>query len=371
MDVGAIILTFAICYIPIMVIFAMLPYIGRRTLTFGVSIPSAVHSDPQLKAMRRAFSRNVLLIGVLLSAVTVLLYVFLSMNLATGLMTGLVFVYIIAIFALYVRNFNTVKQLKAQKGWSAQARQTVVADTQFSSTRRSVSALWFLIYVVIIVGTLLVGILMYDQIPDKVAMQTDFSGNVTRITEKSFGLILFAPVLQAVIAMLFGFIYWMMQRTPPVIDPERPEISSQQNARFRYRWSAFTVFGGILMLLIFFGMQLGFAQLLTNEATIWIPMIGAGLLVVGAIVLSISTGQSGSRIRVGKAADGKIIRRDDDKYWKWGSFYVNRDDPALFVEKRFGVGFTINFGRPAAILIFVGILALITVIAILSTVLTD
>jgi uncharacterized membrane protein len=29
-------------------------------------------------------------------------------------------------------------------------------------------------------------------------------------------------------------------------------------------------------------------------------------------------------------------------------FYVNPDDPAILVEKRFGIGYTLNFGRPAA-----------------------
>jgi len=35
-----------------------------------------------------------------------------------------------------------------------------------------------------------------------------------------------------------------------------------------------------------------------------------------------------------------------DKCWKWGAFFVNRDDPALFVRKRYGIGYTLNFGNP-------------------------
>ena len=31
--------------------------------------------------------------------------------------------------------------------------------------------------------------------------------------------------------------------------------------------------------------------------------------------------------------------------WKAGIFYSNRDDPALFVPKRFGMGYTLNFGN--------------------------
>jgi len=34
-----------------------------------------------------------------------------------------------------------------------------------------------------------------------------------------------------------------------------------------------------------------------------------------------------------------------DNCWRWGIFYVNPDDPALFVKKRYGLGHTLNFGK--------------------------
>ena len=50
-----------------------------------------------------------------------------------------------------------------------------------------------------------------------------------------------------------------------------------------------------------------------------------------------------------------------DRHWKAGLFYVNREDPALLVPKRFGIGYTLNYGRPLAWILtaaFVGLLAL-------------
>jgi len=40
-------------------------------------------------------------------------------------------------------------------------------------------------------------------------------------------------------------------------------------------------------------------------------------------------------------------------------FYVNKNDPSIMVEKRFGVGYTINFGNRWAVLLMVGFLVLI------------
>jgi len=35
--------------------------------------------------------------------------------------------------------------------------------------------------------------------------------------------------------------------------------------------------------------------------------------------------------------------------WRGGFFYVDREDPALFVPKRYGLGYTFNYGHPAAL----------------------
>lgn len=35
--------------------------------------------------------------------------------------------------------------------------------------------------------------------------------------------------------------------------------------------------------------------------------------------------------------------------WRGGLFYVDREDPALFVPKRYGLGYTFNYGHPAAL----------------------
>lgn len=40
--------------------------------------------------------------------------------------------------------------------------------------------------------------------------------------------------------------------------------------------------------------------------------------------------------------------RTPDRCWKAGVIYINRNDPAVLVEKRFGVGYTLNFGHPVS-----------------------
>ena len=320
--------------------------------------------------MRKQFALRVVVIGALLSAVYAALIFTMSAETAVIAITVIVLLYIVVVYTLYVQKWRQVKALKLQMGWDTQAASTAVADTRFHTHRRAVSAVWFILYALIILATVVIGLVLYDSMPDQIVQKMDFEGNATKITDKSIGLLFFAPAVQAVIAILFAFIYWMMLRIPPVLDADDPETTSRQNAVFRYRWSAYVVFGGVLLLLIFLVMQLSFAQVVGAKAALWIPLIGTGILVLGAVVLAATTGQSGSRVRVAAVSDGKQIRRDDDKYWKSGMFYVNKDDPALLVEKRFGVGFTLNFGRPAAIAILVGILVIVLASVLISALLT-
>lgn len=58
--------------------------------------------------------------------------------------------------------------------------------------------------------------------------------------------------------------------------------------------------------------------------------------------------------------------RDDDRFWIAGVLYNNPDDPDLFVPKRFGLGWTVNIGRPLGKVLIIGPLLLPVALAILK-----
>ena len=45
--------------------------------------------------------------------------------------------------------------------------------------------------------------------------------------------------------------------------------------------------------------------------------------------------------------------KNNEDYWKWGIFYNNSKDPAIWVEKRTGLGWTVNFAHRISYLILV------------------
>jgi uncharacterized membrane protein len=85
------------------------------------------------------------------------------------------------------------------------------------------------------------------------------------------------------------------------------------------------------------------------------------LIPLGFIALAIPFLWRAVRINrgIGGGGDGT-----PDRCWKLGLFYFNPDDPAIFVEKRFGIGYTCNFGNGATWLCL-GLLVLFTLIPVL------
>lgn len=65
---------------------------------------------------------------------------------------------------------------------------------------------------------------------------------------------------------------------------------------------------------------------------------------------------------------GRTGQRPPDAAWK-GSFYCNPNDPALLVPKRFGIGYTLNFGNPWswAVLAFVLLMVAVPFIFLMAS----
>jgi len=53
------------------------------------------------------------------------------------------------------------------------------------------------------------------------------------------------------------------------------------------------------------------------------------------------------------------VSPDDDHFWKLGMIYFNPQDPSILVNKRFGIGRTLNFGNPISWVLFLALIGFI------------
>ena len=76
-------------------------------------------------------------------------------------------------------------------------------------------------------------------------------------------------------------------------------------------------------------------------------------------------GQGGALMETGTAEAPLTNGLADNTHWFGGLFYVDRKDPSLMVEKRFGLGYTFNYGNwRAVLLVSVVLVAIIGLVAI-------
>jgi uncharacterized membrane protein len=73
---------------------------------------------------------------------------------------------------------------------------------------------------------------------------------------KSIWTALFTPIMQLFIALIFGFVFFTVKNSRRQIDLQNKEESERRLKIFRKTWGYFTIFGGALLMLMFFLMQL-------------------------------------------------------------------------------------------------------------------
>lgn len=95
----------------------------------------------------------------------------------------------------------------------------------------------------------------------------------------------------------------------------------------------------------------------TGTVTSWAPLVIV-LPILAAVMVAVVILARNNRERDEGEEDTGLTHRDDDKYWRGGLFYVNREDHALLVPRRFGLGWTLNFGNPRTAMLLAGVVAL-------------
>ena len=77
----------------------------------------------------------------------------------------------------------------------------------------------------------------------------------------------------------------------------------------------------------------------------WVWPVAVMAVIAGALGVLIGMGQGGSRTAAPAEHRPPVGDHTPDDAWRWGLIYYNPDDPALIVEKRIGIGYTLNFGN--------------------------
>ncbi len=194
-------------------------------------------------------------------------------------------------------------------------------------------------------------------LPRVLPIHFDYEGAGDRFVRASY-LIALVPVwIQLTLAIVFGAIAAvLLYRTQPRRHAVEDKMIRQERERMLMTAEAISLLAAIWV---------SFQGLLAVRLIImWQAMCcGLGTIYYQALfVCVVLTVLVGIRAAVYLQYPKPIVRPTDDAHWKFRGLYFNRQDPALFVPLRSGVGWTINFGRPQVI-VFVGVFIFVSIFA--------
>jgi uncharacterized membrane protein len=336
----------------------LIPRFTRPDLYFAVTVAPGFRDSTEGRSVLRLFRRE--LIGVSVPALALLGALALTSALPVAPLALLL--QLGAYFAVYYRARRRVLPHAIVP--------TTIREAQVRSSHRRVPGGWMIAAGPFILLGACAGYLgtHWQDIPRRLILHWGAHGQPDRWAERSLGEVFFPLILAAVILLtmtllLYGIAHWLRPIYAGGLEGEHES---------RYRRTA-----SILLLALEYWIAVLFSwlsvrPLLPNSLQrppVAIAMIPALIAVVSTAIL-MWLGQGGSRIspvQQGEFESTKPVGdRTEDRFWKLGIFYFNRDDPCVMVEKRFGIGYTVNFARPIAWVIM--LLPMLAVIAVTTTV---
>ncbi|MGC9248309.1 DUF1648 domain-containing protein [Listeria ivanovii] len=348
---------------------AITPFIIRKSECFGVNVGERANRKAELKQLKKQYVGQVVLWTSLVAIIGIaLLQGFnTSEDVQAGIFISSMFGQLIVSFVIYYRFHQTTLQWKKEKIMSGEisTNSIIMVDTSFHRRKMVISYTWFIVPLLLFIITLAITVVFYPQAPMAFPTHFDMQGNVTSTMAKSPRAALLFPMLQLAMIGLFMFINFVIARSKQQVENENPSDSLKRNMLFRQISSKVMLIMCTILMIDFLVMQAVILLALPGELIMITMIISIALIMLGVVLLAIKVGQGGSRLKFSSEPDGvsKAIR-DDEAFWKAGIFYFNRNDPALFVEKRFGIGWTINAARPVAWLSFLFIIAVIVLISL-------
>lgn len=312
---------------------------SKKGYTLGVSVPKDVRGTETMKQILIDYKIMTLTLTIFLGLVQ---YFASYLTESVGIIT-LIFFISIALLSLPLIIYN--KNLKNMTQGLSQDKRKIIAidNNEGKADLRKIMWLGYGASIFVILLTSLILFINYDKIADTIIMHTDFSGNVTDVREKTYLNIFYPSLISAGMLLMFYLINLMIIKVRPRISKENPEKSLANNLKSKKVWTYYLIINAFVMTLLF---EIGLSIFSIKNSSLPLYILTALSIILsigGVIYIGINVGTDGSRLD--KMEDFSF--EEDDKYWILGAgFYNNPDDPAIFVPKRVGVGYTINIGRP-------------------------
>lgn len=332
------------------------PYYSRRGTPFGITVPSSHQQDSFIQMRKKRFFIQNVLLSILLSIPIVFFSNFedqTAQDMWSGVyVIGAMLVFFVLTFVLYLKNRKAIQLWKKEEQIIVETKkERIVVDTNYHRDLNAVSTRTIVIVqlIIVLISVAVIGF-FYDRIPNQFPIHWNSQNIPDRSVEKSPLSVMMMPAMQLLMIPVLAFSHYAFIKSKQKLLTNYPQITSYQSKKFRRAWSInFLVTSIATQLLLtstnFF--SLFFAE---DMAFGWMGLL-IGLFIFGIVgyssFLTWKYGQGGEKLVFSEIDEPveEVTEVDEEKYWKLGVFYYNPEDPSIFVEKRFGIGSTINLAR--------------------------
>lgn len=233
---------------------------------------------------------------------------------------------IIGIFIFYVPYIKAnkrLKELKLEKGWKKESLCRTAAEIKNAGRIRKIKWYHFAPSCFLSIVLFAVSIMKFAKAGEPV-------------------FIIMTGTFAAITFLFWGIAIWMDRQNTQVISMDSAVNLNYARAK-KNLWKKLWVGCAWLNTAYLAGVLFSFDKELRLTALFW--GISA-IYTIGTIVLLVWILKAKKRLDEAYFANGEMIETDNDDCWIWGLFYYNPADGHAMVEKRVGVGTTMNYGTP-------------------------
>jgi uncharacterized membrane protein len=337
-------------------LFLFLPRISRRGLLFGVYVGEEASSGTAARELRDAWTRRgAVALTAALAGSALALWRFPPpwSALSASLLPVAVFL------GLYIRFHYRAREIRGPYREPPVAAATL---TTVSSGATHVPVLVLAACVGMALALFAYTVDAWPRLPERIPTHFGASGLPDAWARKSVASVFLVPILGLVMALILGGTTWLVSVAKRAVRADDGGRSARAQERFRgtmtgYMAGIALITQSMLLVLGIRSLEVGLGEREGLGPITWVFLVALlGWTFGGLGVLMFRMGQGGSRLE----GDGSAPLTDglaDDRFWKAGLIYVNRDDPSILVERRFGLGYTVNLGNPWGVVFLVLVLA--------------
>lgn len=350
--------------------FAMYYFIdrfSRKGIALGVRVGSENMENFEVKNIKSEYKRSLLVTGLITSVLSVVITYYTFPGAVSFLTMIPVFAVSVIVYIHYSRRMKEWKKANVKEHRDYVQR----VDLSLSKDKLRYGNIPWKLYIIpflIIVLVVAISAIEYKNLPDSVPTHWGFTGPPDKYSEKSITSVFSVSIVSFFMLLIIMFASWgymMMKQQNQNIDAK---VGAKNIVRARKIWSYF-IFGiGMCLVLMMAVAQLMIVGKIKTTALMMIMTVIVLIYsIVVPVILGLKVGNMGERL----AGNSELDSIDDDKKWYFGgTIYYDKEDPAIFVPKRVGVGSTINFGNKKAMVGFILLLVLSIGIPIYVTLFT-